>query len=92
LGLAAGNGSGGAGELDAVGGVEHYGPTEAAHDGQAAHVDYQIVVAERTAALGDQNFVVAGGGDFLGGVLNVVRCYELAFFDIHDAAGAAGGD
>ena len=91
-GLASGGGAGGSGELHAVGGVEHHGPAEAAHDGEAAHIDDQIVVAERSAALGDQNFVVAGGGDLLGGVLDIVRRDELALLDIHDAAGAAGGD
>src|SRR6185503_16013662 len=92
LRLASGNGSGSARKLHAVGGVEDDGPTEAAHDGEAAHIDHQIVVAERAAALGNQNLVVAGGGDLLGGVPDVVGRDELALLNIYDSAGAAGGD
>ena len=68
------------------------GQPKLAHDRQAAHVDHQIVVAERSAALGEQNLVVAGGGDLLGGVLDIVRRDELALLDVHDAAGASGVD
>src|SRR6185369_8764450 len=91
LRLSSGNGSRSAGELHAVGGIEHHRPPEAAHDAETAHVDYQVVVAERTATLGNQNLVVAGGSDFFNGVLDVVGGDELALLDIHDAAGAAGG-
>src|SRR5579864_6414242 len=36
-----------AGKLDAMGGIEHHGPTGLAHDREAAHVDNEVVVAER---------------------------------------------
>ena len=38
------------------------------HDGQAAHIHDQIVVAEGGAALGQDDVVVSGAGNFLGGI------------------------
>ena len=35
---------------------------------------------------------IAGGGDLLRGVADVVRRHELALLDVDDAAGAAGRD
>ena len=57
-----------------------------------AHVDHQIVVAEGAAALGQHDFRIPGGRDLFRGQTNILRRDELAFLDIHDAAGAAGFD
>jgi hypothetical protein len=72
--------------------VEHDGPAVASHDGQAAHIDDEVVVAERRAALGQKDSIVPGGCDFVGGVTDVGGRNELALFDVHDTACAAGGD
>ena len=62
LALAAGAGPLPARQLHAMGRVEHDRATGLAHDGEAAHVGDEIVVAERGAALADHDrlFVDAG--------------------------------
>ena len=49
-------------------------------------------VLRREDPLGEDDLAVAGGRDFFGGARDVVRGDELAFLDIDDAAGAAGGE
>ncbi len=49
LGLAAGGGAGRSWQLNAVSCIEHDRVAGARHDAQAAHIDDQIVVAERGA-------------------------------------------
>src|SRR5580693_2090512 len=71
--------------------VEHDGIAELTHDGKGAHIDDEILVTERNAALGENNFLISGGGDFFGGVADIPRREELAFFQIGDAAGSADG-
>src|ERR1700733_15401198 len=75
-----------------MGGVEHDRVAGASHDGQAAHVTDQRVVAEAGAALAQQDVVVAGGGDLGGDGDHVPGGEELAFFDVDRAAGFAGGE
>ncbi len=79
-----------AGQLDAVGGVENHRPAGVRHDFQAAHIDHQVVVAERRTALGQHHLAVAGGSHLIRRVMDIVRRHELALFDIDDLAGAAG--
>ncbi len=69
--LAAGAVAGAARELDRVGGVEHHRVAELAHDRESAHVHHEVVVAERRAALGEEQGVVAGGHDLVDHVLHV---------------------
>ncbi len=59
--------------------------------GNERHIDDEILVAEAGAAFGENNFLIAGRGDFFGSVADVPGREELAFFEIDDAAGFAGG-
>ena len=65
---------------------------EAAHDGERAHVDDEVVVAEAGTALGEGDAGVAGVADLLDGVAHVEGSDELAFLDVDSAAGFGGGD
>ena len=65
---------------------------ERAHDGEAAKIDYQVVVAEAGAALGEKDALVAGGANFFYGVGHVPRGDELALLYIDGAPGFSGGD
>ena len=78
--------------LHRMGRVEHHGIARLLQHRQGAHVRDQRVVAERYAALAQQHAIVAGGGDFRRHVLHVPRRQELPFFDMHGAAGIAGGE
>jgi hypothetical protein len=91
LGLAAADSVGGGGLLHRVGGVED-DRGELAHDGERAEVDDEIVIAERRAALGEEDALIAGGADFFDAVGHVPRGDELALLDVDGAAGAGGGD
>ena len=55
--LASGSGTGGAGELNAVGSVEDDGISGIAHGFETAHIDYEVVVAEGRSAFGKDDFV-----------------------------------
>ena len=90
--LAAGGCALAAGLLDGVGGVEDDGVAGSGHDGEAAEVGDEGVVAEACAAFGEEDAFVAGFGDFCGDVLHVPGGEELAFLDVDGAAGFAGGD
>ena len=68
------------------------GIAEFAHDRKRAHIHDEILIAEGSAALGEDDFLVAGAGDFFGSVAHFPGREKLAFFDVHDAAGAAGGE
>ena len=65
-------------------GVENH-RNKLAHDGQGAHIDHQIVVAETRSALGDENFVVARGAAFLHDMPHIGGRHELALLDIDHA-------
>ena len=91
LRLAAADAVGRRGLLHGVGAVEDDG-RKLAHDGERAEIDDQVVVAEAGAALGEEDALVAGGADFLDGVIHVPGGDELAFLDVDGAAGFAGGD
>ena len=79
-------------QLHAVRRVEDHRIADLAHDRQAAHVHHQIVVAERDAALGQQDLVVAGGRHLVAACRMSCGRDELALLDVHDAARAAGCD
>ena len=89
--LTAGDSVGGGGCLDGMSAVEDYG-RERAHDGQRAHIDDEIVIAETGTALGERDARVAGGGHLLDSVAHVFGGDELTLFHIDGTAGFAGGD
>src|SRR6218665_365310 len=86
-----------AGQLHAVRGVEHHGGAAGAHDGQAAHVADQVVVAKAGAALAGHEAVFGqaglpgGGTGFVDDVVHLMGREELAFFDVHRLAAAGCG-
>ena len=95
LALAAGRRTLPARQLHGVGGIEDDRASSFAHDGQAAHVGNQVVVAEAGTALANHD--VVGAAIYLAGlgddILHVARRQELAFLDIHRlAAGSDGMD
>ena len=57
-------------QLHGMGHVEDHRVSELAHDGKRAHIHHEILIAERAATLGENDFFVAGAGDFLRGVAN----------------------
>ena len=83
--------AGGGGSLDGVGGVEDDG-RELAQDGQRAHIDDEIVVAEAGATLAEADPLIAGIADLGDGMAHVRRSDELAFFNVDRPAGLGGGD
>jgi hypothetical protein len=91
LRLAAGDTVRSGGCLHGVRAVEDDGG-ERAHDGERAHVDDEIVIAEAGAALGEEDAGVAGGGDLFNGVLHVLGRDELSLLHVDGATGSSGGD
>ena len=89
--VAAGAVSLAAGELDAVRGVEERRESVLAHDGEGAHVDDEVVIAEGRAAVGLPDFL-GDVFDFACDVNHFLRGEELTFFDVNDAAGLGGGE
>ena len=80
-----------AGQLRAVGGVEHHRPAGVAHGLQAAHVHHQVVVAEAGPALREHHAAVARGCHLLRRAVDIVRRHELPLLDVYDAARPSGG-
>ena len=91
LPLAAGAGALAAGQLHAVGDVQDHRAAQAPHDGQAAEIHHQVVVAEHGAPLGEEDPAIAGGADLVHHRLHVPGGQELAFFDIDHLAGPGRG-
>jgi len=91
LGLAAADSVGGRRLLDRVRGIENHG-RELAHEGKRAKINDEVVVAERRAALREEDALVACGADLFDAMMHVPRGNELAFLDVDGAAGAACGD
>ena len=56
-----------------------------------AHVGHEIVVAERRAALGEQDFFRARAPGLVHHLAHFRRRQELALFDVHNLAGDGGG-
>nr|GFD57454.1 hypothetical protein [Tanacetum cinerariifolium] len=54
-GLAAGDAAALVGLLQRVRHVHHHGHAEGAHSGQVTEIDYQVAVAERVAAVGEDD-------------------------------------
>src|SRR5208282_5002467 len=78
-------------KLHGVSDVVDDGIAEALENREGTHVHDEIVVAERGTALGENDVVVARGGNFFGHVAHVPGRKELPFLDIDDAAGFGGG-
>src|SRR5580698_3006939 len=55
---------------------------EPAHDGQRAHVDHEIVVAEAGSALGQEHALAAGIANFLDRMPHVPRRNKLTLLDV----------
>ena len=68
------------------------GDAEAAHHRKRAHVDDEVVVAEREAALGHEHALVAGRAHLVDRVPHVERRQELALLEVDDPAGLRGRD
>src|SRR5437764_6186212 len=81
-----------AGQLEAVRHVEDDGRAETSHYGERAHVNDEVVVAEREAALREQKFFAAGGARLLDDVARVPGREELTLLDVDGAARATRGD
>ena len=79
-----------AGQLDGMSDVEDDRAAERAQDGERAHVHDEVLIAEGGAALGENDLIVAGAGDFFDGVGHFPRGEKLAFLEVDGAAGAAG--
>ena len=71
--------------------VENHRETGAFHDWNRAHVGDEIVVAERRAALGEQDFFCARPFGFFDDLAHFRRRKELSLFQIDDLAGDGGG-
>ena len=89
--LSAGAGPLPPGQLDAVGHVEDYGTPQAPHDGEAAEIHHQVIVAEHGAPLREQHPAIAGGKDLVLHRRHVPGGHELAFLDIDRLAGSGCG-
>ena len=69
-----------------VASVEHDGIADLIQQVEAARIDDEVVVAERVAALGDDDAVVARVFDLLDGLRHVLGREELAVLDVDDGA------
>lgn len=92
FGLAAARVPFAAGELDGVGCVEDDGVAEFLEDGEGAHIDDKILIAEGRPAFSEDDVGVAGAGDFFDDVGHVPGGDKLGFFYVGDAAGFCGGE
>ena len=75
------------GKLQAVGDIEHQRCAALAHDGEAAHVDDEVVVPERRAPFRHQDVRIPRAPGFLGGVGDVPRSEKLALLDVDGLSG-----
>ena len=78
LPLAAGAGPLAAGQLHAVGDVQDHRAAQVPHEGQAAEIHHQVVVAEAGAPLGEDDLIIAGGPDLLHHRLHIPGGQKLA--------------
>src|SRR5260221_34001 len=85
-----GEGGGVDGGVGGGGGVVTHGRAEAAHDGEAAHIDDQIRVAEGRAALSQEDAVVARLMSLVEDVLRFFRREELPLLHADCLAGLRG--
>ena len=79
-------------ELNGVSDIVNDGIAELGEDGEGAHVDDEIVVAEAGAAFGENDLGIAGGSDFFGDVAHIPGREELRLFDVDDATGFGSGE
>ncbi len=81
------------GFLHGVSAVKYHGTAGLVlHHFKPAHVHHQIAVAERVAALGKQNFFIAGAVRFFHDVDGIPRRQKLSLFYIHRAACGGAGE
>jgi hypothetical protein len=92
FGLAAAGVALATGDLDGVRNVEDDRIAQPLQNGERAHVDDEILIAEAGAAFGEDNVFVAGAGDFFDDVGHVPWGDELGFLDVDDAAGFGRGE
>jgi hypothetical protein len=78
--------------LYAVGGVKDHRATEFLHHRNGPHVVDELAVAERAAALREQQVAIAGLGHFTDHVFHVPGRHELAFFHVDRSPGARGSE
>src|SRR5215475_12028878 len=71
--------------------VENYG-RKFPHDGERAHIHYEIVVAEAGATFSHEYAIVTRRAAFFYDMLHVPRRDELALLDVHRTLGHARGD
>jgi hypothetical protein len=83
LPLPTGGASPAARQLHGMGGIENHRATGIAQHRQAAHVGHQVVVAEREAALADQDVVVAGRAGLVDDVPHLPGREKLPLLDVH---------
>src|SRR6185369_5205052 len=86
LALPAARGALAARQLYRMRGIEHHGAAGLAHDGEPAHVDDQVLVAEAEAALAHQYLLVAGALRLFDHVLHLPRREKLALLDVERLA------
>ena len=79
-----------AGALHAVGTVHDDGGHNLEHVGDVAEIDYEVVVAERVAALGEPDVGGSGLARLLYGVAHVGAAQKLGFLDVDGLARAGG--
>ena len=91
-GLAAGYAAALVGALQRVRHVHHHGHVELAHGGQVAEIHHQVGVAERVAALGEDDVRVAGLAHLVDGPFHGLTAQKLTFFDVDNLTGLGGGN
>ena len=65
---------------------------ELPHDGQGAHIDHQVVVAETCTSLCQEDARVPGRDDLVNSMLHIARRDKLALLHIDGAAGFSRSD
>ena len=91
LGLSCADAVASAGKLETVGDVEDDGDVEGAEDGERAHIDDQVVIAERRTPFGDHDSGRADRGQLADDVPHVLWRQELSLLDVDHAPGRRGG-
>ena len=91
--LATGLVTAGAGQLDRVSRVKNHRKTKPPHNRNGTHVRDKVVVAESSAALGQQKPLAPGALPLAHYLPHFCRRKKLALFEIHNLAGFdCGGD
>src|SRR5829696_4348193 len=73
--------------LHRMSGVKDDAETSFTNPVERSHIRDKIVVAERHTSLGEKESLVSERNQLIRNILQIPRCEELSFFDVHHSSG-----